>query len=99
MSNDSTIEGIALRPFLGTIAGRITGIRASTSMLVDRYGHSLERSAMSAKHKKVMQWYVRVATASFSLWLIVVFFKVIVVAGHFVSQMIATITNNIPFIS
>ncbi len=53
---------------------------------------------MKAQAKKIVSWYVRIATVCFSLWLLVVSFKLIVLAGTFVTRAVYTVINSVPFV-
>ena len=53
---------------------------------------------MTKSHKKIAQIYTGVATAAFSVWLVVVTCKLILLAGHFVSQAVSTVIHSIPVI-
>jgi hypothetical protein len=51
---------------------------------------------MTSKNKKVIRVYIAVSTVAFSVWLVVVACKLVVLAGHFVSQAVSTVLHSIP---
>jgi hypothetical protein len=53
----------------------------------------------SPKAKKVARVYVAVSTVAFSTWLILVASKLVILAGHFVSQAVSVIVRSVPVIS
>ena len=54
--------------------------------------------AASKKHQKFVKIYVGVSTVAFSVWMVVVGFKLVVLAGHFVTTAYHTVVNSIPLI-
>jgi hypothetical protein len=85
----------------GTPAGK-TGAHAELMMPtcaghVARFGISSGKVETMKIDKKFIHRYATISTIAFSGWLVYVSFKLIVLAGHFVSSVVTTVVHSIPF--
>jgi len=52
--------------------------------------------ALSKKSQKYARIYMGVSTVAFSVWVLIVACKLVILAGHFVSSAVSTVLHSIP---
>jgi hypothetical protein len=45
--------------------------------------------------KTAVRWYARIATCAFTVWLVLVAYKLVIWAGHFVPYIVHSVTHTI----